>query len=169
MRRELVNEMVTSYQTSQRQVCAAFGWARSTSLQLISHSNIEAAYLLNNITLLDCVMSSNDVYLAMKFIETSVFTKKLKNLLFDESYRILQNELIKDPGKGRVIRGSGGLRKIRWILAGKGKSGGVRIIYYWLKANDIIIMLSIYSKNEQDDLSSDQLKILKTLVEKEFK
>lgn len=97
------------------------------------------------------------------------FLKKIENLLFDESYRILQNELIKDPGKGRVIRGRGGLRKIRWILAGKGKSGGVRIIYYWLKANDIIIMLLIYSKNEQDDLSNDQLKILKKLVEKEFK
>ncbi|MCL4548329.1 MAG: type II toxin-antitoxin system RelE/ParE family toxin [Bacteroidetes bacterium] len=55
------------------------------------------------------------------------------------------------------------------MIPGKGKSGGVRIIYYWAKAKEIILMLLIYSKNEQDDLSREQLKILKSLVQKEFK
>jgi mRNA-degrading endonuclease RelE of RelBE toxin-antitoxin system len=105
----------------------------------------------------------------MKIIETSVFTKKLKALLSDEDYRLLQNEIILHPEGGKIIRGSGGLRKIRWSIPGKGKSGGVRIIYYWIKAKEIILMLLVYSKNEQDDLSSQQLKTLKSLVEKEFK
>ncbi|OGU58377.1 MAG: hypothetical protein A2V66_10580 [Ignavibacteria bacterium RBG_13_36_8] len=105
----------------------------------------------------------------MKIIETSVFTKKLKTLLSDEDYRLLQNEIILNPGKGRIIRGSKGLRKIRWSIPGKGKSGGVRVIYYWVKTKGIILMLLIYSKNEQDDLSGEQLKMLKSLVEKEFK
>ena len=114
-------------------------------------------------------ISSIDVYLAMKIIETSVFTKRLKVLLSNEDYRLLQNEIILNPGKGKIIRGSGWLRKIRWSIRGKGKSGGVRIIYYWFKTKEIILMLLIYSKNEQDDLSKEQLKLLKFLVEKEFK
>ena len=105
----------------------------------------------------------------MKIIETSFFTKRMKNLLPDEDYRNFQNDLIRNPGKGKLISGSGGLRKVRWSIPGKGKSGGVRIIYYWAKTKEVILMLLIYSKNEQDDLSIEQLKILKTLVEKEFK
>ena len=114
-------------------------------------------------------ISSIDVYLAMKIIETSVFTKRLKVLLSNEDYRLLQNEIILNPGKGKIIRGSGWLRKIRWSISGKGKSGGVRIIYYWVKTKEIILMLLIYSKNEQDNLSIAQMKTLKSLVEKEFK
>lgn len=105
----------------------------------------------------------------MKIIETTVFTKRLKTLLPDEDYRGLQNEIIVNPEKGKIINGSGGLRKIRWSIPGKGKSGGVRIIYYWAKTKGIILMLLVYSKNEQDDLSNEQLKILKSLIEKEFK
>lgn len=105
----------------------------------------------------------------MKIIETSVFTRRLKILLSDEEYRLLQNEIILNPEKGKIIRSSGGLRKLRWSASGKGKSGGVRIIYYWVKPKEIILMLLIYSKNERDDLSSEQLKILKSLVKKEFK
>jgi mRNA-degrading endonuclease RelE of RelBE toxin-antitoxin system len=105
----------------------------------------------------------------MKIIETTVFTKRLRVFLKEEEYRKLQNELILNPGKGKIIRGSGGLRKIRWSIPGKGKSGGVRIIYYWVTIKEIILMLFIYSKNEQDDLTDEQLKILKSLVEKEFK
>lgn len=105
----------------------------------------------------------------MKIIETSVFTKRVKVLLSDEDYRNLQNEVIQNPEKGKIIRGSGGLRKLRWSLQGKGKSGGLRIIYYWVNAKEIILMLLIYAKNEQDDLTAEQLKLLKSLVEKEFK
>jgi mRNA-degrading endonuclease RelE of RelBE toxin-antitoxin system len=105
----------------------------------------------------------------MKIIETSIFTRRLKTFLPDEDYRSLQNTIIINPEKGKIISGSGGLRKIRWSIPGKGKSGGVRIIYYWIKSKEIILMLLIYAKNEQDDLSSEQLKILKSLVDKELK
>lgn len=105
----------------------------------------------------------------MKIIETPVFTKKINSLLTDEEYRNLQNELILNAEKGKVIRGSGGLRKIRWAISGRGKSAGARIIYYWILKKDTILMLLVYSKNEQDDLTSSQLKILKSLVEKELK
>ena len=104
----------------------------------------------------------------MKIIETSIFTKKISSLLTAEEYRKLQNALILNPQRGKVISGSGGLRKIRWGISGKGKSGGVRIIYYWLLKKNIILMLLVYPKNEQDDLTSSQLKILKSLVEKEL-
>ena len=64
----------------------------------------------------------------MKIIETTIFTKKVTSLITDEEYRSFQNELIINPEKGKIIRGSGGLRKIRWGISGRGKSGGVRII-----------------------------------------
>ncbi|MFH1195036.1 MAG: type II toxin-antitoxin system RelE/ParE family toxin [bacterium] len=105
----------------------------------------------------------------MRIIETSIFTKRLKSLLLDDDYRILQNELIHNPVKGKLIKGSGGLRKIRWTLPGKGKSGGVRIIYFWMQKKETILMLLIYSKTEQSNLSVEQLKILKSLIEKEFR
>lgn len=104
----------------------------------------------------------------MRIIETSFFTKKIHSLLTDEEYRNLQNELILNPIKGKVISGSGGLRKIRSGFSGRGKSGGVRIIYYWIIKRDTILMLLVYPKNEQDNLTPSQLKILKSLVEKEL-
>ena len=105
----------------------------------------------------------------MKIIETSIFTKKVTSLLKDEEYRSLQNELIQNPEKGNIIRGSGGLRKIRWSISGRGKSGGVRIIYYWMKDKKIILMLLVYPKNEQDNITPSQMKILKSIVEKELR
>jgi hypothetical protein len=76
--------------------------------------------------------------------------------------------LILNPIKGKVIRGSGGLRKIRYGVSGRGKSGGVRVIYYWVFKRELLLMLLVYPKNEQDNLTSSQLKLLKTLVEKEL-
>jgi mRNA-degrading endonuclease RelE of RelBE toxin-antitoxin system len=104
----------------------------------------------------------------MKIIETPIFTKKITSLITDDEYRNLQNELILNPEKGNIIRGSGGLRKIRWRISGRGKSGGVRIIYFWIIKKDTILMLLVYPKNEQDNLTPSQLKILKLLVEKEL-
>ena len=105
---------------------------------------------------------------AMKIIETPVFTKKINDLLTNEEYRNLQNELILNPEKGKIIRGSGGLRKIRFGKTGHGKNGGVRVIYYWILRKETILMLLVYPKNEQDNLSSSQLKLLRSLVEKEL-
>ena len=105
----------------------------------------------------------------MKIIETPIFTKKVTSLLSEDEYRKLQNELVSNPEKGKIIPGIGGLRKIRWKISGRGKSSGVRTIYYWISKNETILMLFMYRKNIQDDLTSSQLKILKSLVEKELK
>jgi mRNA-degrading endonuclease RelE of RelBE toxin-antitoxin system len=72
------------------------------------------------------------------------------------------------PHVGNIIRGSGGLRKVRWAATGRGKRGGIRVIYYWAVDREIILMLLIYGKNEQDDLTAEQLPVLKGLVEEEF-
>jgi hypothetical protein len=104
----------------------------------------------------------------MVIIETSVFTRQVRKLLSDEEYRQLQNELVRNPKRGAVIRGSGGLRKIRWAAKGKGKSGGVRAIYYSAARKDQLLMLFIYPKNERDDLSKAQLNILSSIVKEEY-
>ena len=86
-----------------------------------------------------------------------------------ESYRLLQLRLVADPKAGDLIRGTGGLRKIRWQGSGRGKRGGVRVIYYWAGSDDVVLMLLMYGKNERDDLSAEQAKILAVLVKEEFK
>lgn len=99
----------------------------------------------------------------MVFIETSVFTKEIQRLIPDDSYRMLQTALMLRPDAGNLIRGSGGLRKIRWNLPGAGKRGALRVIYYW-RPPDTIFMLFPYRKSKQEDLTSDQLKVLRGLV-----
>ena len=99
----------------------------------------------------------------MLFIETSIFTKEIQLLLPDDSYRMLQSALMLRPDAGSLIRGSGGLRKIRWNLPGSGKRGALRVIYYW-DPPDIIFMLFPYRKSAQEDLTTDQLKLLRGMV-----
>lgn len=105
----------------------------------------------------------------MLIIETSVFTRQVLALLPDDDYRKLQAALVNRPGLGAIIRGSGGLRKVRWGLPGRGKSGGVRVIYYWGVSMDILLMLLVYSKSEHDDLSAAQVKALRKVVEEEYR
>ncbi|MDX1428672.1 MAG: hypothetical protein R3282_00230 [Rhodothermales bacterium] len=88
--------------------------------------------------------------------ETSVFSRQVAKLLDVESYRILQLRLAADPEVGSLIRGTGGLRKIRWQGSGRGKRGGVRVIYYWAVKQDQILMLLMYPKSERDDLTKEQ-------------
>ena len=102
------------------------------------------------------------------FIETQVFTKQITSLLDDADYRQLQVTLALKPRAGDIIRGSGGLRKIRWVAHGRGKRGGIRAIYY-LVADEEIYFLFAYAKNKQEDLDSGQLRILRKLVKEEFK
>jgi mRNA-degrading endonuclease RelE of RelBE toxin-antitoxin system len=104
----------------------------------------------------------------MIFIETSFFTRRIIDLLSDDEYRELQSSLVENPKKGLVIPATGGLRKIRWSGSGHGKRGGSRIIYYWATTKQQILMLFIYAKNEKDDLSPEQRKSLKQIVEKEY-
>ena len=86
--------------------------------------------------------------------------------MHDDQYRELQERLIENPEIGDLIQGSGGLRKIRWKLSGRGKWGGVSVIYYWAVSADQMRMLYVYSKGDQKDLTKDQLKVLRQLVER---
>ncbi len=104
----------------------------------------------------------------MVIIETSIFTRQVQEWLTEEEYRLLQIALVKRPDWGSIIRGTGGLRKLRWNLPGKGKRGGTRVIYYWAVSQNQILMLFIYPKHERVDLTPAQLKILRQIVEKEY-
>lgn len=103
----------------------------------------------------------------MIFIETSKFTKLLSDYLSDDEYRMLQWHLQEKPDSGDIVRGSGGVRKVRWAPEGKGKSGGVRVIYYWKKSDYEIWMLTIYSKSEQATIPSHILKKIVEAIENE--
>jgi len=104
----------------------------------------------------------------MVIIETSIFTRQVQALLSSEEYRRLQVALVLRPDLGAVISGSGGLRKVRWTMSGRGKRGGVRTIYYWAVSNDQILMLMMYSKNEQDDLTPEQSRTLRKIINEEY-
>ncbi len=99
----------------------------------------------------------------MEFVETSIFTQRIVKLLTDEAYRDLQATLAESPKTGDVIPGAGGLRKIRWRVAGRGKRGGIRIIYYcWSEHR--LYMIYAYEKTQQGDLTPEQLKVLRAYV-----
>ena len=104
----------------------------------------------------------------MRFVETPVFTAGVTSLLSDEEYRQLQLALVSRPEQGALIRGSGGLRKLRWGARGHGKRGGVRVIYYWHPGEQFLYMLLIYAKARQDDLTPSQARVLRRLVKEEF-
>jgi hypothetical protein len=100
----------------------------------------------------------------MEFIETQTFTRLVTALLADDEYSDLQNELVANPARGNIIKGGGGIRKLRYAIQGRGKSGGVRVIYYWIKDEHLIYMLLIYPKSEKDDLTDKETAILRALV-----
>ena len=104
----------------------------------------------------------------MVIIETSVFTRRVIQLLSDDEYRELQATLVNRPKAGSVIPGSGGIRKLRWSASGHGKRGGARVIYYWATEESCLLMLFIYTKNESDDLTPDQIKTLRHIVKREY-
>jgi len=104
----------------------------------------------------------------MRFVETPVFTRLIRGLLEDDQYRSLQMALLLRPQQGALISGSRGLRKIRWGTSTKGKRGGLRIIYYWDVASETLYMLFAYSKNQQGDLTRDQVRTIARLVREEF-
>jgi hypothetical protein len=104
----------------------------------------------------------------MEIVETSVFTKQIRGLLKDEEYRRLQEELVINPLVGAVIQGSGGLRKVRWGVEGRGKSGGIRVIYYYATPDERIFMLVAYAKGAKGDLTNKEVAALKKLVKEEL-
>jgi hypothetical protein len=99
----------------------------------------------------------------MVFIETPIFTADVCALLSDEEYASLQQHLVAMPNAGAVIAGTGGLRKIRWSVAGKGKRGGTRVIYYHVVAQAQIRMILIYRKGVKDDLTPKEKAILRKI------
>jgi hypothetical protein len=101
----------------------------------------------------------------MVIVETTVFTKLIQELMSDDDYKDLQEALVNRPDLGDVIKGSGGIRKVRWKLEGTGKSGGVRVIYYWVVNDEHIRMLYVYPKGKQANLTKAQLAQLKAIVE----
>ena len=105
----------------------------------------------------------------VRFIETSFFTRRLVGMFSDEQYKLLQNTLSARPEQGALIPGSGGLRKVRWALPGRGKSGGCRLIYYWKPDEDLLYLLLVYSKAEKDNLSKSEIRDLRFLVKEEFR
>jgi hypothetical protein len=100
----------------------------------------------------------------MEFIETPTFTRLVTQLLTDDEYREMQNVLVEDPERGDIIKGGGGIRKLRHAVQGRGKSGGVRAIYYWVKDDHQIYMLVVYPKSKKDDLTDKEVAILRELV-----
>jgi hypothetical protein len=102
----------------------------------------------------------------MVIIETSIFTRLIQELLDYDDYRELQQSLVQQPDLGDLIPGSGGLRKIRWKIEGKGKRGGIRVIYYWMTNDNQLWMLYAYAKGRQSDLDWTQLKVLRDIVER---
>ncbi|WP_440530345.1 type II toxin-antitoxin system RelE/ParE family toxin [Serratia nevei] len=102
----------------------------------------------------------------MLFIETPIFTEDVLTLLSDEEYREFQLYLVENPTAGDVIKETGGLRKVRWASGGKGKRGGVRVIYYHKLSESQIRLLVIYKKGIKDDLSADERRALRALNER---
>lgn len=90
----------------------------------------------------------------------------LAALIDDEEKQELLDALIARPEAGRLIPGSGGLRKLRWSASGRGKRGGLRTIYFWARG-ELLFLLLAYAKNEKDDLGADELKALREAVRRE--
>ena len=101
----------------------------------------------------------------MVFVESQIFSRLVYRYLNEEEYGALQQHLAAYPEAGDLIRGSGGARKIRWASGGRGKSGGVRVIYYWITADAQILLLTIYSKAERANLTAADLKLISRKIE----
>lgn len=104
------------------------------------------------------------------FIELPAFSRYRQDYLEDEAFRALQSALLANPEIGDVIEGTGGLRKMRQadLRRGKGKRGGLRIIYFWWETGRQFWLFTLYDKNELDDLSPTERKALKDMLKREL-
>ena len=99
------------------------------------------------------------------FIETSTFATQLPRHLDDDGYAALQAFLSAHPETGDLIRGTGGVRRIRWAMRGRGKRGGSRVVYYWLTNEDRIYLLTVYATGAKDDLTAAERAAWRRAVE----
>lgn len=105
--------------------------------------------------------------MVFEFIETPLFTKALEHYLDDDEYAGLQQHLNQHPEAGAIVPGSGGVRKLRWAAKGRGKRGGLRVIYYLRTARGEIWMLTLYGKNARANISSHLLRQIKEAIDDE--
>jgi hypothetical protein len=101
----------------------------------------------------------------ISFVETKLFTRLVQEYLSDDEYSRLQQALLADPEAGAIIPGSGGVRKLRWGVAGRGKRGGVRVIYFLRTKQGQIWMLTLYAKNVSENIPANVLKQIKDEID----
>lgn len=101
----------------------------------------------------------------LTFIETPLFTRLVTDYLSDDEYRQLQTALVENPEAGAVIPQSGGVRKLRWSLRGRGKRGGLRVIYYVRSRHGVIWLLTLYPKNVAENISAHTLRKIRKEIE----
>jgi mRNA-degrading endonuclease RelE of RelBE toxin-antitoxin system len=106
----------------------------------------------------------------MEFIEAPAFTRHISKYLADDEYSKLQNQLARNPALGDLMPGTGGFRKLRWgdSRRGKGRRGGLRVIYYCFLADQQIWLMTLYNKDEASDLTPKAKKTLKSAIEAEL-
>lgn len=107
----------------------------------------------------------------MEFLEAPAFTRYVSGYLKDDEYRELQNRLAAAPEHGDVIPGTGGFRKLRWTdpRRGKGRRGGLRVIYYYFPGEQQIWLITLYDKDEASDLTPKERQALKSAIEIELR
>src|SRR5712691_3518696 len=107
----------------------------------------------------------------MEFVEAPAFTRHVSDYLGDDEYQELQSQLAANPESGDLMPGTGGFRKLRWTnpRRGKGKRGGLRIIYYYFSSDQVIWLMTLYGKDEPSDLTSNEKKSLKGALEAELR
>lgn len=106
----------------------------------------------------------------MEFVEAPAFTRHVADYLSDEQYRRFQKQLAENPEQGDLIPGTGGFRKVRWVdeRRGKGRRGGLRIIYYYFSGDQQVWLMTLYDKDEAADLTPAEKKALKSAIAKEL-
>jgi hypothetical protein len=103
--------------------------------------------------------------LMISFVETRLFTRLVQEYLTEDEYAALQQALLQDPEAGAVVPGSGGVRKMRWGLAGRGKRGGLRVIYFLRTRQGQIWMLTIYPKNVAENIPAHVLRQIREEID----
>jgi mRNA-degrading endonuclease RelE of RelBE toxin-antitoxin system len=101
----------------------------------------------------------------LTFVETKLFTSLVGRYFSDEEYAGLQLSIAANPEAGEIVRGSGGVRKLRWSGSGRGKRGGIRVIYYLRTARGEVWMLTVYAKNEAESIPAHVLKRIKEEID----